>query len=200
MIDSYLVPAFQPGTTQSAVVAVLPELLGGQTAPLFQKLRYEKKVATSMFVGGQSSHGFDDRLLEASLRLDKDQFDRRGSALFRELESDLQQGFEELKNFSSRPNAEETLQAIKSKYRYDLLSALDSAHDIAQTFAWYYRFGRDVEVLDRLVESVDRLTPRDIDQFARTHFVPSRRVVVTMSYQGAAATSVSDAASRRRER
>jgi zinc protease len=185
MTLAHVVPAFVPGSRDAAVISILGELLGGQTAPLFQQLRYEKKVATSFFVGGASAMGFDPRPLEANVRFDKAMFDERGKAVLDETEQDIIAGFEALKNFSSRPDAAQTLEAIKSKFRYDMLAALDSAHDIAQTLALYYRFNRNPEVLDQIVESVQRLQPSDIDEFARQHFVPSNRAVVTMTHKDA---------------
>lgn len=191
MTVAYVVPAFEPGTETGAVLSVLGELLAGQTAPLFQELRYEKKTATSFYAGGQSSLGFDPRPFEAYVRLDKALYDTRGKALLEETEADVIEGFEELKNFSKRPGASETLAALKSKFRYDLLSGLDSAHDIAETFSMFYRFNRNPDVLDQIVEAVDGLEPADIDEFARTYFVPSNRAVVTMAFEGSSTDATS---------
>lgn len=182
---AYRVPPFKPGTAESAVLAILPELLAGKTSPLFQKLRYEKKSATQVHVDGRSAQGFDSRLLEMSVRLDEKKHKKEGKALLDAVEKDIEEGFEELKEFSKRPDAERTLGAVQSKFRYDLLASLDSPHSIASVFAWYYRFSRDMDVLDRLIQSVDKLTPSDVDGFAQKHFVPANRVVVTMSYKEA---------------
>jgi len=183
MIHAYLVPAFVPGSKDAAIISLMSELISGQTAPMFQKLRYEKKVATAMFAGGLSSQGFDKRLLETAIRFDKSAWDAKGKALFDETEADLVAGFDELKSFSKRPDAATTLSALKSKYRYDLLSQLNSPANIAQTFAWYYRFDRKSDVLDELVKGVDSLAPADIDAFAKAYFTPSNLVVVTMSHE-----------------
>ncbi|MDX1582915.1 MAG: pitrilysin family protein [Thermoanaerobaculia bacterium] len=186
MTVAWVVPAFEPGSESGAVLSIIGELLSGQTAPLFQELRYEKKVATGFNVGGISAMGFDPRPLEANVRFDKGMFDERGMELIEETEQDIIDGFDDLKNFSDRSDAEETLDALKSKFRYDMLSGLDSAHDIAQTFAIFYRFNRSPNVLDEIVDAVMELEPEDIDEFAAAHFVPSNRVVVTMAYEGAA--------------
>ncbi|MBW3566325.1 MAG: insulinase family protein [Acidobacteria bacterium] len=182
---AYMVPPFDPGSTEGAVMMMLSELLSGETAPLFQKLRYEEKVATGFFAGGQSAEGFDSRPFEASVRFDKAKFDEEGAPLLERTEKMIIGGFEDLKTFSQRPGAAETLNRLKSKLRYDMLSQLDSAHDIAQAFAMYYRFGRDPDVMDQMMEAIERLTPADIDAFAREHFVPSNRVVVTMAHRDA---------------
>ena len=183
MTVAYTVPAFEPGTETAAVISIMGELLGGQTAPLFQQLRYDKKSATSFYVGGTSAMGFDARPFEASVRFDKTMFDEKGKALLDETEADVIAGFEAMKNFSQRSDAAETLEAIKSKFRYDMLSGLDSAHDIAETLAMFYRFNRNPDVINQIVESVQNLKPSDIDEFARAYFVPSNRAVVTMAFK-----------------
>lgn len=183
VIQAYLIPPFDPASAEGAILQLLPELIAGQTAPLFQELRYEEKLATEMFVGRQSAEGFDARLLETALRLDDEKFDAQGPAMFAEVEGILDRGMAELAKFSSRPDAAQTLAALKSRYRYDLLASLNSPHNMAEVFAWYYRFGRDPKVLDTLVASVERLTPADIDRYAAKYFVPSNKVVVTMSHK-----------------
>ncbi len=185
--QAYMIPPFVPGSTEAAILGLLPELIAGQTSPIFQELRYDKKLATDMFVGRQSAEGFDARLLETSLRLDDAKFGEQGSAMFKEVESILDRGVAGLAKFSQRPNAAATLDALKSRYRYDLLASLNSPHNMAEVFAWYYRFDRDPQVLDKLVAAVDKLTPADIDRYAARHFVPANKVVVTMSYKAGGA-------------
>lgn len=187
ILFGYLIPPFRPGSRESAVHLLLPELLAGKTAPLYRKLRYEKKLATAMGVGLRGSQGFDARLLEASVRLDRDLLEEREiQGLFAEVTEDLVAGFDELKTFSRRDGASGLLPAIQSKFRYDLLASLDSPHDIAMVLAWYYRFNRDPAVLETIVEAAGGVTPEDVDAFAAKYFVPERRVVVTMSHRAPA--------------
>jgi zinc protease len=186
MTYAYMIHPFDPGSTESAVMSLMPELIAGRTAPLYQELRYEKKVATEMGVARQPAEGFDARLLETSVRFDKEKYDAQGKTLLAETEGALDRGFGELKQFSRRPDAQQTLDALKSRYRNDLLAALNSPHNMAETFAWYYRFERDPEVLDTMVTAVERLKPADVDAYAARYFVPSNKVVVTMAFKGGA--------------
>jgi len=96
---------------------------------------------------------------------------------------DIIAGLDELKRFSKQKDAKKLLETLKSKYRYDFLAGLSSPADIAQNFAWYYRFTRDPEVFEKLLQSVEKLTPKDIDNFARTYFVPENRAVLTLAYE-----------------
>ena len=189
MTVAYQVPAFDPASKDGAAILLISELLGGNTAPLFKKLRYEDKVATSFSAGGWSAMGFHARPFEASVRFDKDVFDKQGSALLKKTEADIIAGFDALKSFSTGSDAAETLAALKSKARYDMLGGLNSAANVAQVFLWFYRFNRSVDVLDDVMATVDGLTPADIDAFARKHFVAKNRVVVTMTHKGATATA-----------
>ena len=115
-----------------------------------------------------------------------ERFQKEGQAYFDRVQADIHAALDELKNFSRRPDAAALLDVLKNKYRYDFLAGLRSPADIAVTFSWYYRFERDPQVLERLMESVARLVPRDFDDFARKHFTPENRAVVTMAHGKAA--------------
>jgi len=92
-----------------------------------------------------------------------------------------------LKQFSRQKDAKQILQTLKSKYRYDFLAAMSSPAAIAQILAWYYRFERNPEVFEKLLGSVERLQPKDVDAFVRKYFVPQNQVIITLAYQAARA-------------
>ena len=182
---SYRMPAFEPGSVESAVGQLLNELLVTPAAPLYKKLRYEKQTASQLsFAGGTGGYeSFDPRVLTVSAQLYKDKFAARGPAYFDEVAGDIITGLDELKRFSKQKDAKKLLETLKSKYRYDFLAGISSPADIAQQFAWYYRFTRDPEVFEKLLASVEKLTPRDIERFAQKYFVPENRALLTLSYQ-----------------
>jgi len=60
---------------------------------------------------------------------------------------------------------------------------MSSPANISQTFAWYYRFDRDPDVFEKMLNAVAKLTPKDVDAFAKKHFVAENRAVLTLSYQ-----------------
>lgn len=185
---SYRTPAFKPGTKESGVMLILDELLVSESAPLFKKMRYEKQnVSVLTFAeGSRGFQSFDPRLMVIHAQLYKERFQKEGNAYFDEVIHDIIEGTEALKNFSETQDAASRLEAIKKKFRYDLMGALSSPANIAETFAWFYRFNRNEHVLDQLVESVESLTPEDVDQFARTYFTPERRAIVTLAYESKA--------------
>ena len=182
---AYRTPAFKPGTTESAVAELLNELLVSPAAPLYKKLRYDKQTASQLGFeeGTQGFESFDPRAVIVSAQLYKEKHAAQGTKYFDEVSGDIITGTDELKRFSKQKNAKKLLDTIKSKYRYDFLAAMSSPADIAQTFAWYYRFDRDPEVFEKLLSSVQKLTPQDIDRFAQKYFVPENRAVLTLSYE-----------------
>lgn len=177
---SYLTPAFKLGGRESAAAQLLPELLISPAAPLYKKLRYEKQLASSMSLdeGVQGLESEAPRALTVTVELFKDK------PAFEEAAADVAAGLEELKSFSKQTGAKELLETVKSKFRYDFLAQLSSPEKIASTFAWYYRFTRDPKALDSLLSSISKVEPVDIDNFAKAHFIPENRAVVTMSYVG----------------
>jgi len=190
---AYRTPAFDPASTEGAVAQLLGELLVTPAAPLYKQLRFEKQAASSLgFEEGTSGmESFDARALIVSAQLYKDKFSERGTAYFDEVGDDIIAGLDELKSFSRQRDAKKMLETLKSKYRYDFLAQISSPGDIAQQFAWYYRFNRDPEVFENLLRGVEKLTPKDIDRFAQKYFVPENRAVLTLSYEGAPVTAKS---------
>jgi zinc protease len=181
---AYKVPRHRSTSIETAVGQLLPELLVSESAPLFQKLRYEKKTASALYLreGKEGYESFDPRLISIEAVLFKDLYKERGRAYLDEVIADIIAATEALQQFSQQPDAAETISVLKNKYRYDLLAAFSSPAAIAQTFAWYYRFERDPQVFDNLVETVTKVTPTDVDRFAQKYFVPTGRTIVTLTY------------------
>lgn len=177
----YRMPPHRTGSVATAVGQILPELLASETAPLYQLLRSQKQVASSLSLGRQQYESFGPGPFELEATLFKEQYDEKGKALLDEVLADMVAAVEALKNFSADAGSGERLAALKSKYQYDLLAELDSPADAASTFSWYYRFERDLQVFDKLVQSVKDLTPEDVDRFARQYFVEGNQVVVTLT-------------------
>jgi zinc protease len=184
VLVSYMVPPYVPGSKESAVMDVLAEVMGGETSPLYKRLRYEEQVASAMGVDNSSSRGFDARPLATYITVAKDKYDAQGRALLDRIDADVAKGFEGLSLFSSQPDSAKRLEAIKSQLRYDILAGLNSPANIAQTYAEFYRFSRDPQVLEKVAAGIASLTPADVDAFAKKYFTPKNRVTVTLAGGG----------------
>lgn len=182
---TFRMPAYRTGSIETAVGELLPELLASRTAPLYRKLRYEKQTVQDFYLvaGSQYYQSFDPYLLVAQGQLFNELYKKQGKGYFEDVLGDIFGGFEELKSFSARKDATQTLGVLKSKYRNDFLAGLSSPATIAERFAWFYRFERDPQVFDKLIASVDNLTTTDINAFARKYFVADNRIVVTLAHK-----------------
>ena len=181
---NYRMPAFSPSSREGAVIQLLPELLAGETAPLFQELRYRKRSVNQLELYSSSYESFDPRLLELSALLFQDQYAKKGRGYIDEVLADMERGLDDLKGFSGQSEAQSTLDELKSKLRYDFLSVLNSPANLAEQFAWYYRFERNPRVLDVLSEGVQQVRPADVDAFAAKYFRDGAKVTVTLSHAG----------------
>jgi zinc protease len=182
---AYRQPRFRTGSVETAVGQLLSELLVSRSAPLYRQLRYQKQTVSDLSFGegSQGFESFDPRLVIVDAQLFKQQFAAKGAAYFDDVTRDIEQGVGELKSFSRQKDAKKTLETLKSKYRYDFLAGMSSPAAIAQNLAWYYRFEKDPDVFEKLLASVERLQPKDIDAFAQKYFVPQNEVIVTMAHE-----------------
>lgn len=186
VLVAYMVPPYAPGTAESAAMDVMSDLMGGETSPLYRKLRFEEQVASGMFVDNSSSRGFDARPMGTYVIVAKEKYDAAGRPLLDRIDADVASAFEGLASFSSSPDAAKRLASIQAQLRYDLLGSLNSPANIAQTYAEFYRFSRDPQVLEKVADAIMKLTPADIDAFAKKYFVPKNRVTVTLAGKGGA--------------
>lgn len=180
---AYRMPGFKTGSTETAVAALLSELLVSRSAPLYRRLRFEKQSASELGLadGTRGYESFDSRLLTFDAQLFKDQLASKGETYFDDVAADIEWGVESLTGFSQKADSGPLLETLKSKFRYDFLSAMSSPADIAHSLSWYYRFDRDTQVFESLLAAVRRLEPKDIDAFAQTYFRPDQRVMVTLA-------------------
>jgi len=183
---AYMVPPYVPGSAEAAAMDVMAELMGGETAPLYKKLRYEEQVASELGVDNFSSVGFDRRPLSAYVTVAKDKYDAQGKALLDRIDGDVSKAFEGLSSFSSQSDSAARLESIKSQLRYDILSSFNSPSNIAENFMTYYRLTRDPQVLEKVAGAIAALQPADIDAFAKKYFTPKNRVTVTLAGKGGA--------------
>ena len=194
LVVGYHTPAMHPGSKETAVTMVLPELLVSRSAPLFQKLRYQKQTVTSFSIldGDELLQSTDPHLLLLDSELILDRFRKEGQPYVNDVQNDVISGAEGLQHFSRQPGSARVLKVVKSKVRNDFLAGLDSTYDIARTFAWYYRFNRDPAVIDSLMQAIEELTPQEIDRYAQKYFTPQGRIVTSL-WHGKAPESSSSA-------
>jgi zinc protease len=177
---AYRIAPFRSDDIEAAVAFLMPDLLTGPTSTLFQELRFKKKVASSVASGAGTTFGPGAYTIFAQLFTAK--FNEQGTALLDSTMNSIVAATDQMKSFSQRPDATKLLEELRSRFGYDLLSGLNSPANAAGTFATFYRFERDPKVFDKLIATMRRVTPADVDKFAQKYFVPENRVVVTLTH------------------
>jgi zinc protease len=185
----YRMPAHKSSSVETAVGQILPELLTSDTAPLYQKMRFQKQTATALFTQAVLYQSFGPGPMLLTAILYKDKYDAQGTGLLQDAVGDMVTALDDLKSYSKRADAAQTLEELKDKYAYDLLSGINSPARAAELFAEFYRFERDVNVFDTMLAAVRALQPTDIDAFARATFVPANQVTITLVPDAASAAA-----------
>jgi len=186
LMVGYHTPAMKPGTKESAVGVVLGELLTSRSAPLFQKLRYQKQTATDfgMFSSPDST---DSHLMLLSADLVQERFQKDGDKYVQEVRQDMIDGIEALQHFSTEPGAAKTLAVVKSKVKNDFLAGMSNTLSIATTMGAFYRYQQDAHAIDKTFTALQTLTPKDIDDYAKKYFIAKGRVTATLWHDAAPA-------------
>ena len=91
-----------------------------------------------------------------------------------ELETALDEEIERLKN---EPVSKEELEKVKNQLRADFIRGLDSNAALAGTLSYYEALLGDYRYLTGYVSAIDKITPDDIRQTARTYLTRENRTV-----------------------
>ncbi|HSE49168.1 MAG TPA: pitrilysin family protein [Terriglobales bacterium] len=186
LMVGYHTPAFKPGTKEAAIGILLSELLTSRSAPLFQKLRYQKQSATSFGMYSQPD-STDPHWLLVSADLVQERFQKDGDKYVQEVRQDIIDGIEALQHFSKEKGAAKTLAVLKSKVKNDFLAGMNNTLSTATVMGYYYRYEQDPKAIDKTFAGLQTLTPADIDAYARKYFTEKRRVTATLWKDAAAA-------------
>ena len=186
LMVGYHTPAFRSGTKDSAISFVLQELLTSRSAPLFQKLRYQKQTATDfgMYATPDTT---DPHWMLLNADLVQERFQKDGDKYVQEVRGDIIQGVEALQNFSKEKDAAKTLAIVKSKVKNDFLAGMSNTLVIAETMGRFYSHDQDPHGIDKTFTAMQTLTPEDIDAYAKKYFNEKNRVTVTLWHDAAGA-------------
>lgn len=188
LMVGYHTPAMKPGTKDAAVGIVLNELLTSRSAPLFQRLRYQKQTATDFGMFSQPD-STDAHWMLLSADLVQERFQKEGQPYVHDVRKDIIDGVEALQHFSTEKDAAKTLAVVKSKVKNDFLAGMNNTLSVATITGAYYRFTQDPEAIDHAFAALKTLTPKDVDEYAKKYFTEKRRVTATLWHDAAPAAA-----------
>lgn len=165
---SWRTPATKYGSPETAAYNVLFELLFGNTSKLYTELVLEEQVVASF-----DNWSWDHR--------DPYQFQAvatvKAPARLEAVEKRIDAAVEALAK--QGPDAK-TLADVKSHVRYGLLLSLSTPSEVANRLAYAMGPTGEVNGLEKLLGSIDALTPKDVQRFAQQHLTRKNRAVVTL--------------------
>jgi zinc protease len=166
---SFRTPATKFGSPETAAYSVLFELVFGKTSKLY----------TELVLGEQKVQSFDDWVwahhrdpylyhVVATVKSEAD---------LSMVEKRMAAGLGEL---AKTPVDAQRLADVKAHVRYGLLLGMSTPDDIALALAVHAAPTGEIDGLEKLLASIERLAPADIQKFAKKHLTATNRSVVTL--------------------
>lgn len=166
-------PAFDPAQKDVFALTLLGRLAFGETSPLFQELVL-KEQKVDLLDGSIDPHR-DPYPFFIRTRL-------KSSADIAAVKDRIDATIEQLK--ATPPEAAQ-LADLKSNLKYEFLMGLNSTKSTAMTLINVIQLTGGVSAIDTMYQTLDSITPADIQAAARKYFVKERRTVATLDTGGA---------------
>ncbi|MFL5319144.1 MAG: insulinase family protein, partial [Myxococcaceae bacterium] len=162
-------PAARLNTNDYAIQAVLGAYLAGPTSPLYKDLVLERQLVESISAGTNEHR--DPNLFAFSATL-KDEKNR----------ADVQAAFDKaLKDIVDGKVDARRVDDIKKNNRYGLLMGLETANAVAETVAWVVGIYGDPNAVEKEMEAVAKITPKDLTAFSKKYLVEQNRTKLTLA-------------------
>ena len=169
LLVSFKGSAFEPTKKDRAALDLVSELYFSNNSALYQELVVDKQLASQMFTYNPETK--DAGLRHVFVKVD----DAKNLSVVRDA----------INRTYAKARVEtvglDKLNNLKSNLKYSFVNSLDSSESIAGTLASYMHFTRDPEMINKLYNSFDNITPSDIKAAANKYFIDNNRTTVTMS-------------------
>jgi zinc protease len=153
---------------RAAVQSLLNAYLFGPTSPLYQNLVLGRQVVDSM---SPTYSDHRDPNLFGVLMMVKD------AKNLRTVETAV---LREIKNLAGGRVDARRLEAVRSNLRYSNIMGLDTAKAAAVTLAVNTALTGDVNYLNKQFDAIAQVQPRELQEFAKGHFMDLNRTTVTL--------------------
>ena len=158
----------------AAVQNLLSAYLFGPTSPLYQSLVLGRQIVDSM-APTYNDHR-DPNLFGVLFRV-------KDAKNLRTVETSV---LREIKNLAGGRVDPKRLDAVRSNLRYSNIMGLDTADSAAVTLAVNAAATGDLDYLNKQFAALAQVQPRDLQEFAKAHFMDLNRTTVTLTSQGGA--------------
>ncbi|MEM1204873.1 MAG: pitrilysin family protein [Acidobacteriota bacterium] len=165
---AYKGEAFDPASRQQAAADLLLQLAFGETSDLHKQLVLDEQVVDLLI--GATNMNRDPSLIDIIARV-KDPA---------KIDYVIEQIDATLERYRSEPVDATRLAETQSRRKYGFLMNLDTPENVAGGLARVLAVTADLGTVDTMFETLDSVTPEDIQKAADTYFASSRRTVAVM--------------------
>jgi zinc protease len=164
-------PGFSDRNVGHSALQLAFEVATGPSSPVYRKLVIEERKVTDF--GPFTPDSVDPGLFVVSAEL----VDPADAAYVRD------EILKALVQVTTRAPARSTLEAVKSRRRYQLESRWESAPDVAASVARFAHHNRSFGTMDRYFARLQEITPEQVVRAARRYIRDQSLVVGTVSHQ-----------------
>lgn len=166
---SWRTPATRWDQPDSAVYAMLHELLFGKISALYGELVLEKQLVES-FEEGSWAHR-DPFMAQVVIRV-------KDAGRLAEVEARVDKAVAALAAGKLDPKV---LEDVKSNVRTGLLLSLDTPDRVAIALAFAIAPTGELDAAEKMLAAIERVSVKDVQRFAKRHLTKKNRVVVTLA-------------------
>ena len=166
---AYKTPGFDAANKDVAALNVISSLAFSKKAPLYKKLVEQEQKLRSL---GSSYFFTRDPYLfsiQASFKSEED---------MQYVKDELEK---ELNKLKEEPVSEEELEEVKSHLKYDFAMEIDNPTEIAEQLTYFIWVSGDPNALNTYYDTMESLTPADIQAAAQKYFTADKLTIATIS-------------------
>ncbi|MFI5371947.1 MAG: M16 family metallopeptidase [Candidatus Eisenbacteria bacterium] len=159
---------FDPGSREQAAALLLGDLAFGQTSDVYKDLVLDKRIVQRLTP--DFSPNRDPGLWAVYAMVGKEE----------NLDVAKQALAAAVKRYQDAPPDAKRLEDLKKRRRYQMLMGLDTPDHVAGSLAQTVALTGGIEAVDRLYETIDQVTPADIQTLARKYLQDGHRTVAIL--------------------
>ncbi len=159
---------FDPSSREYVALNLLEDIMFGETSDLYTRLVLEQQKAES---------------IRAYFGLNRDPGLNSVTIGIRKMEyaEDIKKAVADtIKKYQAEPMDKNKLEQLKSNSKYSFLMRLSSTDEVAGALTRFIAVSGDIDAVDRFYETLDTITPGDIQQVAAKYFTDNRKTEILL--------------------
>jgi zinc protease len=159
---------FDPSSKEYVALNLLEDIMFGETSDLYTHLVLEQQKAES--IRAYFGMNRDPGLNSVTIGIRK-----------MEYAEDIKKAVADtIKKYQAEPMDKNKLEQLKSNSKYSFLMRLSGTDEVAGALTRFIAVSGDIDAVDRFYETLDTITPGDIQQAAAKYFTDNRKTEILL--------------------